>query len=81
MSDIKAGDHVVVSAEVPDSTVYPFVKEGAEGVVTVVHPDNEYPYSVVFEGTHVVDPHGCPVIVKNPILLFDHNEISLKADA
>lgn len=81
MREIQAGDIVVVTGAVEVSEVYPFVKEGAEGVVTVVHPDNTYPYSVVFEGTHVVDPHGCPVIVKNPILLFDHDEITLKADA
>lgn len=81
MSEIKAGDIVVVTGAVEVSEVYPFVKEGAEGVVTHVHPSKTYPFSVVFEGTHAVDPHGCPVIVKDPILLFDHNEIALKDNA
>ena len=81
MSEIKAGDIVVLTSEVEVSDIYPFVKEGTVGLVTHVHPSKTYPFSVVFEGTHAVDTNGCPVIVKDPILLFDHNEIALKADA
>jgi hypothetical protein len=80
-NEIKAGDRVLMTEAAPVSDVYPWVKAGAEGLVTAVHPTKDYPYSVVFEGTHVVDPHGCPVIVKDPTLLFDRSEITLKGDA
>lgn len=79
MSEIKAGDQIVLTAEVVDSGVYTFVREGLEGKVTHVHDKyKDYPYSVEFEGDFVVDPHGCPTIIHNPNLLFDRGEIKLK---
>jgi hypothetical protein len=81
MSEIKAGDKVVLTDKVADSGVYTFVREGVEGTVTTVHDKyKDYPYSVVFEGEFVVDPHGCPTIVRNPNLLFDTDEIKLKEE-
>lgn len=81
MSEIKAGDAVVVTTEVPESSVYTFIRAGLEGKVTHVHDKyKDYPYSVEFEGDFVVDPHGCPTIVRNPNLLFDRGEISLKEE-
>jgi hypothetical protein len=80
MSDIKAGDRIVITSDVPESDVYPFAVAGCEGVVVAVHPNKSYPYSVTFEGAHCVDPKGCPVIVQNPVLLFDRGEIELKEE-
>lgn len=78
MSKIKVGDTVVLTGAVPESTVYPWVKAGTEGVVTAIHPEKDYPYSVQFSGEFVVDPHGCPTISRNPTLLFELAEIELK---
>lgn len=78
MEEIKAGDKVILTSDVPESGVYPFAVEGSEGLVVAVHPSKSYPYSVRFEGFRVVDPEGYPITVENPELLFDVNEIMKK---
>jgi hypothetical protein len=80
MNEINEGDTVIVTDKVLSSEVYPFVREGAEGVVLSINPmpRDPYPYQIQFAGDHVVDPHGCPTIVRNPTLLFGLDEITLK---
>lgn len=79
MSEINEGDTVVLTDKVPSSEIYPFATEGAEGVVLSINPmPDRYPYQIQFAGDHVVDPRGCPAIVRNPTLLFERDEITLK---
>ena len=80
MGEIKVGDKVVLTNKVPASEIYPFAAEGAEGTVIAVHPGRSYPYQVVFHGEHVIDPHGCPAILRDVALLFEQDEIELKGE-
>lgn len=80
MGEIKVGDKVALTAKVPDSDVYPFAVEGAEGTVIAVLPGHRYPYHVVFHGEHAIDPHGCPAILRDVALLFEQDEIELKKE-
>lgn len=80
MSEIKVGDTVVLTAKVPDSDVYPFAVEGAEGTVIAIQPGREYPYQVVFHGEHAIDPRGLPTVLRDIALLFEQDEIELKVD-
>lgn len=77
MSDIKAGDRIVLTAAVPDSKTYPFLKAGLEGVVLKVHPSKDPQYSVEFKGRFVVDPDRAAMLAVDPVYLFDRTEIEL----
>jgi len=77
--DIAVGDTVTLTSKVPESEVYPWVKAGTTGVIETVHTPHHYPYRVRFDGEFVVDPTGCPTIVKDPVLLFERDEIELEA--
>lgn len=81
---IGRGDRIKLSEKVREhkSTVYPWVVAGAKGTIDYVFTsvDSDYPYRVKFEGDFVVDPDGCPAIVKNPLLLFSRNELELDTE-
>lgn len=77
-ADIKQGDKITVTSKVSESAIYPWVKEGVAGVVEHIFDRHPYPFQVKFEGDFVVDPRGCPTIVKDPLLLFERDEIELE---
>ena len=80
MSEISVGDRIVLVEGIEESSVYPFLTAGLEGVVTYIHPSKDYQYSVEFKGQFVVDPDGLSAPVDDPTYLFDRPEIELKED-
>jgi hypothetical protein len=74
---MQVGDQVVLTENVKVSEMYPWLKPGAAGVIEcVTKQTDDYPYQVKFKGDFVVDPYGCPVIVRNPTMLFSREEIT-----
>lgn len=79
MTEIKAGDRVVLTEAVPESTVYSWVKPGTEGVVDFIHGRGDYPYAVKFDGTFWMKSGAVRGSeVTDPVLLFKRDELELK---
>lgn len=76
-SEINTGDWIELTEAVPQSIVYPWVKEGAKGVVSTVHPND---YSIMFPGQFTCDPDGHPARVTDPVLIFLPEEIKAAED-